>query len=157
MDVASMAETSTRVFVYEAMGRHAGWLAASAGLAARRPGCATPDPVAGSAFDQERFLARVKATVEKVGWCTGGFQGVRDADGRFLAEPAAATPSVTRSWVAPPRPWRSWSPTGSAKHHWAVPDYLQRSARHIARPPTWPMPRPSARPPSTTPWPGRMR
>lgn len=135
LDVASMASTSTRVFVYEAMGRHAGWLAAAAGLAARRPGDAPhlilfPEVP----FDQARFLAQVRDTVERVGWCTVVVsEGVRTPDGRFLAEAGSrdafghaqlggAAPAVARLVTA----------ELGYKHHWAVPDYLQRSARHVA-------------------------
>ncbi|MBX3727372.1 MAG: 6-phosphofructokinase [Xanthomonadales bacterium] len=135
LDVASMASTSTRVFVYEAMGRHAGWLAAAAGLAARRPGDAPhlillPEVP----FDEARFLAAVRQTVERVGWCTVVVsEGVRTPDGRFLAEAGTrdafghaqlggAAPAIARLVTA----------ALGYKHHWAVPDYLQRSARHVA-------------------------
>lgn len=135
LDVASMAETSTKVFVYEAMGRHAGWLAASAGLAARRTGDAPhiillPEV----AFNEERFLARVKATVEKVGWCTVVVsEGVRDGEGRFLAE-AGSRDAFGHAQLGGAAPKLAALVTGKLgyKHHWAVSDYLQRSARHVA-------------------------
>ncbi len=135
LDVASMADTSTKVFVYEAMGRHAGWLAASAGLAARRPGDAPhlillPEVP----FDQARFLAKVKATVEKIGWCTVVVsEGVRDADGRFLAQ-AGGRDAFGHAQLGGAAPTLAQLVTDELgyKHHWAVPDYLQRSARHIA-------------------------
>ncbi|MCK9489423.1 MAG: 6-phosphofructokinase [Xanthomonadales bacterium] len=135
LDVASMAETSTKVFVYEAMGRHAGWLAASAGLAARRPGDAPHVILLPEVpFDQARFLDRVKATVEKIGWCTVVVsEGVRDADGRFLAE-AGKRDAFGHAQLggAAPTVARLVTDKLGYKHHWAVPDYLQRSARHIA-------------------------
>src|SRR5512139_3896906 len=87
-DVASMARTSTKVFILEVMGRHAGWIAAAGGLAARKAG----DPphiilFPEIAFDRERFLARVKETVEKKGYCViVASEGVATADGRFLAD-----------------------------------------------------------------------
>jgi len=135
LDVASMADTSTRVFVYEAMGRHAGWLAAAAGLVARRPG----DPphiilLPEVPFDEERFLAKVKATVENVGWCTVVVsEGVRDRQGRFLAE-AGTRDAFGHAQLggAAPKVAALVTEKLGYKHHWAVPDYLQRSARHLA-------------------------
>src|ERR1700759_4566989 len=88
LDVASMARTSTKVFVLEVMGRHAGWIAAAAGLAGRKAGDAPhiilfPE----IAFEREKFLAKVKQTVEKRGFCVIVVsEGVRDAEGKFLAE-----------------------------------------------------------------------
>lgn len=88
LDVAAMADTSTKVFVYEAMGRHAGWLAAAAGLAGQGPDDAPqiilfPE----RAYDEAAFLARVKQVVERVGWCVVvASEGIRDADGRFVAD-----------------------------------------------------------------------
>jgi ATP-dependent phosphofructokinase / diphosphate-dependent phosphofructokinase len=88
LDVASMAGTSTRVFVLEVMGRHAGWLTAACGLAARRPGelplvLVFPE----LPFDEARFLDSVKRNVEAAGYCVVAVsEGVRDAEGRFLAE-----------------------------------------------------------------------
>lgn len=135
LDVASMADTSTKVFVYEAMGRHAGWLAASAGLAARKPGDAPhvillPEVT----FDEAKFLAKVKATVEKVGWCTVVVsEGVRTPDGRFLAE-AGSRDAFGHAQLGGAAPLLARMVTDKLgyKHHWAVPDYLQRSARHVA-------------------------
>src|SRR5262249_29439122 len=88
LDVAAMAESSTKVFVMEVMGRHAGWIAAAAGLAGQR----ASDPphiilFPEVPFDETRFLARVKETVEKVGYCTVVVsEGLKNADGKFLAE-----------------------------------------------------------------------
>src|ERR1700716_1760885 len=88
LDVASMARTSTKVFVLECMGRHAGWIAAAGGLAGEKNGDAPhiilfPE----IAFDREAFLQKVKVTVEKRGYCVVVVsEGVRDPDGKFLAE-----------------------------------------------------------------------
>ena len=88
LDVAAMAETSTNVFVYEAMGRHAGWLAAAAGLAGKTADDAPhlilfPE----RPYDEADFLARVKATVDRVGFCVVvASEGIRTPDGRFVAD-----------------------------------------------------------------------
>src|SRR5690606_3223545 len=88
LDVAAMAETSTKVFVYEAMGRHAGWLAAAAGLAGKGPDEAPhlilfPE----RPYDEADFLARVRQVVDRVGWCVVvASEGIRTADGRFVAD-----------------------------------------------------------------------
>lgn len=88
LDVDSMAETSTKVFVLEVMGRHAGWLAAAAGLAGDGPDQAPhlilfPEVP----YDDDRFMAAVQATVKRVGWCVVAVsEGVRDASGKFLAD-----------------------------------------------------------------------
>ena len=135
LDMAAMAETSTKVFVYEVMGRNAGWLAAAAGLAGTQPDEAPhlilfPE----RAFDEAAFLARVKSTVERVGWCVVvASEGIRNADGHFVAE-AGGTDSFGHSQlggVAPHLAARVKDALGY-KVHWAVPDYLQRSARHLA-------------------------
>ena len=135
LDVAAMADTSTKVFVYEVMGRHAGWLAAAAGMAGTRAHDAPqlilfPE----RAFDEAAFLARVQATVERVGWCVVvASEGIRDAGGRFVAE-AGGKDSFGHSQlggVAPHLAARVKDMLG-LKVHWTVPDYLQRSARHLA-------------------------
>ena len=135
LDVASMARTSTRVFILEVMGRHAGWIAAAGGLAAERPGDAPhivlfPE----RPFDRERFLERVRATVEQVGYCViVASEGVRDADGRFLSEAGTrdAFGHAQLGGVAPILAATIREALGY-KFHWAVADYLQRSARHVA-------------------------
>lgn len=135
LDVASMAETSTKVFVYEAMGRHAGWLAAAAGLAARKAGDAPHVILLPEVpFDEPRFLAKVKATVDKVGWCTVVVsEGVRTPDGRFLSE-AGGRDAFGHAQLGGAAPMLAKLVTDKLgyKHHWAVSDYLQRSARHVA-------------------------
>ncbi|MFN3310192.1 MAG: 6-phosphofructokinase [Thermomonas sp.] len=135
LDVAAMAETSTRVFVYEAMGRHAGWLAAAAGLAGDGRDAAPhlilfPERV----FDEADFLARVDAVVKRVGHCVVvASEGIRTADGRFVAE-AGGRDSFGHAQlggVAAHLAGRVKDALGH-KVHWALPDYLQRSARHLA-------------------------
>jgi ATP-dependent phosphofructokinase / diphosphate-dependent phosphofructokinase len=134
-DVASMAKTSTKVFVLEVMGRHAGWITAACGLAAQEPSDGPhillfPEIV----FDQERFLQRVKQTVERFGFCVIAVsEGVHDAQGQFLADSGVrdAFGHAQLGGVAPvianmvKQKWQY-------KNHWAVADYLQRAARHIA-------------------------
>jgi 6-phosphofructokinase 1 len=135
MDVASMARTSTRVFILEVMGRHAGWIAAAGGLAARKAG----DPphiilFPEIAFDRERFLARVRETVERKGYCViVASEGTRDAEGKFLSDMGTrdAFGHVQLGGVAPTLATMVKEAHGY-KYHWALADYLQRSARHIA-------------------------
>ncbi|PZU19174.1 MAG: diphosphate--fructose-6-phosphate 1-phosphotransferase, partial [Stenotrophomonas sp.] len=88
LDVAAMAETSTRVFIYEAMGRHAGWLAAAAGLAGENPDDAPQIILLPErAYDEPVFLAKVKQVVEKVGFCVVvASEGIHTADGQFVAD-----------------------------------------------------------------------
>lgn len=135
LDVASMADTSTKVFVLEVMGRHAGWIAAAAGLAGEGPD-APPHIILfpERAFDEAAFLDKVKATVERVGWCTVvASEGIRDAQGRFLAEAGTrdAFGHTQLGGVAPVLAALVREKLGY-KYHWALPDYLQRSARHLA-------------------------
>jgi ATP-dependent phosphofructokinase / diphosphate-dependent phosphofructokinase len=135
LDVASMARTSTKVFVLEVMGRHAGWMAAAGGLAGEKAGDAPhiilfPE----IAFDQATFLAKVKATVEKRGYCVIVVsEGVKDASGKFLAEAGTkdAFGHAQLGGVGPVVAQMTQAALGY-KFHWAVADYLQRSARHIA-------------------------
>jgi len=135
LDVLSMARTSTKVFVLEVMGRHAGWLAAAAGLAGERAADAPhvilfPEIT----FDRERFLAKVRRTVEKVGYCVVVVsEGVRNADGKFLAE-AGTTDAFGHAQLGGVGPLvaQMTQQAFGYKFHWAVADYLQRSARHVA-------------------------
>jgi ATP-dependent phosphofructokinase / diphosphate-dependent phosphofructokinase len=135
LDVASMADTSTKVFILEVMGRHAGWIAAASGLAGEGPDKAPhvilfPERV----FDEKAFIDKVKATVERVGWCTVvASEGIRNAQGQFLAE-AGTRDSFGHAQlggVAPVLASLVKEKLGF-KYHWALPDYLQRSARHMA-------------------------
>ncbi len=134
-DVASMSKTSTKIFVLEVMGRHAGWIAAAGGLAAEKEGDAPhiilfPEVP----FVQTKFLARVKACVKQYGYCAIVVsEGVRNRKGEFLAE-AGGTDAFGHAQlggVAPVVAELIKSRLGY-KHHWAVADYLQRAARHIA-------------------------
>ena len=135
LDVASMARTSTRVFVLEVMGRHAGWIAASGGLAGRSAAEAPhiilfPEVP----FEQQRFLESVRASVESNGYCVIVVsEGAAYADGRFLADAGTrdAFGHTQLGGVAPVVANMVCEAHGY-KYHWAVADYLQRSARHIA-------------------------
>jgi len=134
-DVASMALTSTKVFVLEVMGRHAGWIAAAGGLAREHEGDAPqvilfPEVV----FDEERFLAKVKESVDANGYCAVVVsEGVRNAEGTFLSESGTRDSfgHAQLGGVAPMIAELVKTRLGY-KYHWAVADYLQRSARHIA-------------------------
>jgi 6-phosphofructokinase 1 len=136
LDVAAMAETSTKVFVYEAMGRHAGWLAAAAGLAGK-----TADDAPHLILFPERpyneadFLANVKKVVDRVGYCVVvASEGIQTADGRFVADAGGGKDSFGHTQlggVASFLAGRVKDQLGM-KVHWTLPDYLQRSARHIA-------------------------
>jgi 6-phosphofructokinase 1 len=134
-DVASMARTSTRVFILELMGRHAGWITAACGLAAENEGDAPhillfPE----IPFDADAFLAKGETVVKRHGYCVIGVsEGLRHPDGRLLAESgwgdafghaqlggvAAVLAKLVRERLALP-------------YHWSAPDYLQRAARHVA-------------------------
>jgi 6-phosphofructokinase len=134
-DVASMAKTSTKIFVMEVMGRHAGWIAAAGGLAAENAGDAPhiilfPEVV----FDEAAFLAKVQDSVDKYGYCAVVVsEGVRNKEGRFLAEAGTrdAFGHAQLGGVAPVVAQMVKDKLGY-KYHWAVADYLQRAARHIA-------------------------
>jgi 6-phosphofructokinase 1 len=134
-DVASMAKTSTKVFIMEVMGRHAGWIAAAGGLAAQKEGDAPhiilfPEVT----FDEEKFCARVKQCVEKYGYCAVVVsEGVRNSEGKFLADAGIrdAFGHAQLGGVAPVIAQLVKAKL-SYKYHWAVADYLQRAARHIA-------------------------
>ena len=134
-DVASMARTSTKVFVLEVMGRHAGWITAACGLAAEKPGDAPqillfPEIT----FDAEKFLARVDDMVKQHGYCAIGVsEGIRNADGKFMSESGLkdAFGHAQLGGVAPQIANLVKDKLGY-KYHWAVADYLQRAARHLA-------------------------
>jgi 6-phosphofructokinase 1 len=134
-DVASMARTSTKVFVLEVMGRHAGWIAAAGGLAAEKAGDAPhiilfPEIT----LDEEKFLARVKECVDRYGYCAIVVsEGVKNAEGKFLADAGTrdAFGHAQLGGVGPVVAQLVKDKLGY-KYHWAVADYLQRAARHIA-------------------------
>jgi 6-phosphofructokinase 1 len=135
LDTESMCRDSTKVFVMEAMGRHAGWIAASTGLAARteRDGphlILLPEV----AFDQAKFLAAVEATVKKLGFCAVTVsEGVQDADGKFLSDMGTkdafghvqlgGAGQVIQDMVKNALKFKT---------HGAILDYCQRSGRHLA-------------------------
>jgi len=135
MDIASMCESSTKVFILEVMGRHAGWIAAAGGLAGKNHDEAPhiilfPE----IAFDRERFLARVEDCVKEHGYCVVvASEGTQYEDGRFVADAGAkdAFGHTQLGGVAPTLA-NMVKQTLGYKYHWAVADYLQRSARHIA-------------------------
>jgi len=134
-DVASMAKTSTRVFVLEVMGRHAGWITAAVGLADDPD---TPIPLVllfpEIAFDESKFLAEVDGRVKRFGYCCVGVsEGLQDASGKLLAEAGTkdAFGHAQLGGVGPLIATLVKDRLGH-KYHWAVADYLQRAARHIA-------------------------
>jgi 6-phosphofructokinase len=135
LDVESMASSSTKVFVLEVMGRHAGWIAAAAGLAGQGEG----DPphvilFPEVPFRQRDFLKKVKHAVENYGYCTIVVsEGVRNTRGQFLADAGTrdAFGHAQLGGVAPVVANLVREKLGY-KYHWAVSDYLQRSARHVA-------------------------
>lgn len=134
-DVRSMARTSTKVFVVEVMGRHAGWIAAAGGLAADNH---NDIPVVilfpEVQFNQDAFLSRVKANVEKYEYCTVVVsEGAKWPDGKFLAEQGTRDAfGHAQLGGAAPVVANMIKDALGYKYHWAVADYLQRSARHIA-------------------------
>jgi ATP-dependent phosphofructokinase / diphosphate-dependent phosphofructokinase len=134
LDVASMCESSTKVFVMEVMGRHAGWIAGAAGLAAEQEGDAPHIIVFPEiAFNKENFLRKVKQCVERFGYCAIVVsEGASYEDGRFLADAGGkdAFGHTQLGGVAPFIASMIKQELGY-KYHWAVSDYLQRAARHI--------------------------
>ena len=134
-DVESMAKTSTKVFLLEVMGRQAGWIAAAGGLAQRFVGDAPHLIVFPEIpFSPETFLARVQTSVDKYGYCAIVVsEGARYADGQFLSDAGAkdAFGHIQLGGVAPVLASMIKEKFGY-KYHWAVADYLQRAARHIA-------------------------
>ena len=134
-DVRSMAKTSTKVFVIEVMGRHAGWIAAAGGLAADED---NDIPVVilfpEVEFDQARFLAKVKEHVENSGFCSVVVsEGAHWPDGKFLAEQGTRDAfGHAQLGGAAPVVANMVKQAFGYKFHWAVADYLQRSARHVA-------------------------
>lgn len=134
-DVASMARTSTQIFVLEVMGRHAGWITAACGLAAEAEGEAPhlllfPE----IPFAPEAFLARVAECVARHGYCAIAVsEGLRDATGRLMADMGSrdAFGHAQLGGVGQVIAQLIKDRLGY-KYHWALADYLQRSARHIA-------------------------
>ena len=135
LDVASMCKTSTKVFILEVMGRHAGWIAGASCLAETQTSEAPhiilfPE----IAFDEKKFLAKVQKTVDRCGYCViVASEGAQTADGRFLSDSGVrdAFGHAQLGGLAPTLANLIKSQLGY-KYHWAVSDYLQRAARHIA-------------------------
>ena len=135
LDVASMCETSTKIFVLEVMGRHAGWIAAAGGLAQEQAGDAPHIILLPEVpFVKTKFLKKVKETVAAKGYCVIVVsEGAQYKDGTFLADAGGkdAFGHTQLGGVAPMVAELIKSKFGY-KYHWAVADYLQRAARHIA-------------------------
>jgi 6-phosphofructokinase 1 len=135
LDVQSMSETSTKVFFLEVMGRHAGWMAASSALARSDKGDAPhiillPEIV----FNQKKFLAAVKESVKNNGFCVVVVsEGVKNSKGKFLSE-SSLKDAFGHAQLGGVAPYLAELVAKNLKfkNHWAVADYLQRSARHIA-------------------------
>ncbi|STY29611.1 PPi dependent phosphofructokinase [Legionella wadsworthii] len=134
-DVASMAASSTKVFILEVMGRHAGWIAASSGLASQKPD--EPPHIIlfpEVPFNQKKFLDKVHECVRSYGYCVVVVsEGIRTTEGKFLSDAGIrdAFGHAQLGGVAPVIAQLVKSEL-NLKYHWAVADYLQRAARHIA-------------------------
>ncbi|MGL5741930.1 MAG: 6-phosphofructokinase [Legionella sp.] len=134
-DVASMAESSTKVFILEVMGRHAGWIAAASGLAGQNP--EEPPHIIlfpEVPFQQRKFLNRVDECVKNYGYCVVVVsEGIRNTEWKFLSEAGIrdAFGHAQLGGVAPIIAQLIKTEL-NYKYHWAVADYLQRAARHIA-------------------------
>jgi 6-phosphofructokinase 1 len=135
LDIASMCASSTKIFILEVMGRHAGWIAAAGGLAAEKAG----DPphiiiFPEIPFSREQFIAKVEETVKQKGYCV-----VVASEGASYADGALISGSINKDafghqqlgGVAPTLASMVKHALGY-KYHYALADYLQRSARHIA-------------------------
>lgn len=132
-DVRSMAKTSTKIFVLEVMGRHAGWIAAAGGLIEDQ-GIPVVILFPEVEFNQEKFLAQVKAKVEEHGYCTIVVsEGAHWPDGKFLAEQGTRDAfGHAQLGGAAPVVANMIKDALGYKFHWAVADYLQRAARHLS-------------------------
>jgi 6-phosphofructokinase 1 len=132
-DVRSMAKTSTKIFVLEVMGRHAGWIAAAGGLIEDQ-GIPVVILFPEIEFNQEKFLAQVDAKVKEHGFCTIVVsEGVHYPDGKFLAEQGTRDSfGHAQLGGAAPVVANIVKDALGHKFHWAVADYLQRAARHIS-------------------------
>ena len=135
LDVESMHESSTKVFILEVMGRHAGWIAGSSCLAQNsHPGAPHIILLPEVSFNQRRFLSKVKDTVKKNGFCViVASEGIKDSKGKFIAESGSkdAFGHSQLGGVAP-RLAELVNSKLKLKNHWAVADYLQRSASHLS-------------------------
>ena len=135
LDVESMHESSTKVFILEVMGRHAGWIAGSSCLAQdSHPGAPHIILLPEVTFNQNTFLTKVKETVKKNGFCViVASEGIKNSKGKFLAESDSkdAFGHSQLGGVAP-RLAELINKKLKLKNHWAVADYLQRSASHLS-------------------------
>ena len=135
LDVKSMSKSSTKVFIFEVMGRHAGWLAASAGLAKSKNNSAPHIILLPEIdFNEKLFLKKVKEVVKKENYCVIVVsEGAKYKNGKFLAD-AGTVDSFGHKQLGgvAPRIAEMISNKLGFKYHWAVSDYLQRSARHIS-------------------------
>ena len=135
LDVKSMSSSSTKVFILEVMGRHAGWLAASSGLAQSKNNSAPHIILLPEVpFNENKFLKRVKDSVKKEGYCVVVVsEGAKYKNGKFLAD-AGIVDSFGHKQLGgvAPRIAALINKKLGLKYHWAVSDYLQRSARHIS-------------------------
>ena len=135
LDVESMHESSTKVFILEVMGRHAGWIAGSSCLAQNsHPGAPHIILLPEVSFNQRRFLSKVRDTVKKNGFCViVASEGIKDSKGKFIAESGSkdAFGHSQLGGVAP-RLAELVNSKLKIKNHWAVADYLQRSASHLS-------------------------
>jgi 6-phosphofructokinase 1 len=134
-DVASMARTSTKVFVLEVMGRHAGWITAAVGMASDE---ATPIPLVllfpEVPFDEAKFIAEVERKVRQHGYCCIGVsEGLKNPEGDLMAE-AGTRDAFGHAQLGGVGPLIASLVKDrlKLKYHWAVADYLQRAARHLA-------------------------
>ena len=134
LDVLSMSASSTKVFVLEVMGRHAGWIAASSGVIKSKNSepphiILLPEII----FNQKKFLKIVDMNIKKNGYCViVASEGIKDKKGNFISS-SFTKDSFGHSQLGGVAPIISSMITKNLKHkvHWAVADYLQRSARHI--------------------------
>ena len=135
LDVASMSETSTKVFILEVMGRHAGWMAASSALARTEKNDAPHIILLPEVnFNLNNFLSKIKKVVNQNGYCViVASEGVKNNKGKFLAE-TDTKDAFGHAQLGGVAPYLSSiiNKKLKLKNHWAVSDYLQRSARHIA-------------------------
>ena len=135
LDVKSMSKSSTKVFIFEVMGRHAGWLAASAGLAKSKNNSAPHIILLPEIdFNEKLFLKKVKEVVKKENYCVIVVsEGAKYKNGKFLADAGTVDSFGHKQLVGvAPRIAEMISNKLGFKYHWAVSDYLQRSARHIS-------------------------
>ena len=135
LDVSSMCATSTKVFVLEVMGRHAGWIAAASGLAVSRkeelPLIVLFPEIT---FDSDKFIAKVQKYITEFGFCTVVVsEGIKSSDGEFLCN-QGSTDAFGHAQLGGTGPViaKLVGDRLGVKYHWAVADYLQRAARHIS-------------------------